>query len=307
MIRFCNQPRYLLRLLLAVALVLPMTVTGEEQAREAPALEKKPAAGEEPAPAPKPASELEAALERLKLPGVKINMKERCVDVESHICLEAGMLELIACTVDSKEHESIIAIDALPKHVHTALLLLGARPGNPAMRKAIDDEGMRWIDIPPQGDPVDVFLVVNDEEGKPVERPISDFLVPSEEFEGGPADGEDAKFPTHTFLFAGSVLHGDGEGPRKYLSDLSGNVISISTFGDEVLCLPGIHSHANGRLAWQVDGTHLPGVGGKVTLRLRPQIAGRAPGQSKPRPATPSPDPNKTEGPAAPHSNDEHK
>jgi hypothetical protein len=64
----------------------------------------------------------------------------------------------------------------------------------------------------------------------------------------------------------------DGPGPRKYLSDLSGNVISIATFGDELLCLPGMHSDDNEALEWQVNATGLPAVGSKVTLRLRPQL-----------------------------------
>jgi hypothetical protein len=49
-------------------------------------------------------------------------------------------------------------------------------------------------------------------------------------------------------------------------------VISIATFGDELLCLPGVHSHENGSLMWQVDATELPKVGTKVTLRLRPRV-----------------------------------
>jgi len=84
----------------------------------------------------------------------------------------------------------------------------------------------------------------------------------------------DIEFP-HTFLFAGSLLRSNGPGPRKYLSDLSGNVITIATFGDELLCLPGIHGQQNGALMWRVDPSKLPRVGTKVTLRLRP----------KPRPA----------------------
>jgi len=67
-------------------------------------------------------------------------------------------------------------------------------------------------------------------------------------------------------------LYGDGPGPRRYLSDDSGNVISLSTFGDEVLCLPEIHSHDNRALMWRVNAKALPAVGSGVTLRLRPQI-----------------------------------
>ena len=70
-------------------------------------------------------------------------------------------------------------------------------------------------------------------------------------------------------------LYGEGEGPRRYICDESGNVISISTFGDELLCLPGIHGHANGMLMWEVDGDDLPQIGSKVTLRLRPKGGAR--------------------------------
>lgn len=218
-------------------------------------------------------SAYEEALKKLKLPGVEINLKERSVDVSSTVCLGGGALELIACTKDTKEHESIIMIEAVPKHVHTALLLIGAKPGSPAMRKPLDKEGTRWIDVPPSGGPVDVSLVFPDKDGKIVERPISDFIVAiDDESVESVEDSKKERFPTNTFLFAGSVLHGEGDGPRQYLCDSSGNVISIATFGDELLCLSGVHDDANGHLMWQIDNTHLPPVGTKVTLRLRPQF-----------------------------------
>lgn len=115
----------------------------------------------------------------VKLPGLVINLEERCVDLEGSVCLDRGYLELIACTKGSKEHESIVAIEARPMHIHAALLLLGANPGNPAMRRPIDEQGSRWIDVPPKGDPVDVSLVFKNREGKMVERPISDFVARS--------------------------------------------------------------------------------------------------------------------------------
>ena len=225
----------------------------------------------------------EEALKKLKLPGVEINLKEKCVDVASTVCLGEGALELIACTKDTKEHEAIVMIEAIPKHVHTALLLIGARPGNPAMRKPIDKEATRWMDIPPSGGPVDVSLVFPDKEGKIVERPISDFIV-GNDHEAGAVGGEvkEERFPTNTFLFAGSILHGEKDGPRQYIADSSGNVISITTFGDELLCLADFHDNANGALMWQIDSTHLPAVGSKVTLRLRPQFQKPAPEGEKP-------------------------
>ena len=108
-----------------------------------------------------------------------------------------------------------------------------------------------------------------------VEHPISDFVarsdVQTDELAAEQDQAEEnCEFP-NTFLFAGSQLRDNGPGPRQYLADLSGNVISIATFGDELLCLPGTHTKDNNALMWRVDASKLPKVGSKVTLRLRPQ------------------------------------
>lgn len=212
---------------------------------------------------------LQDAIQAVKMPGIAINPVERVVDVDAEVCLDEGALELIACTKDSKEHESIVVILARPSHVHAALLLLGARNGHPAMRRPLDPEMTRWQDIPATGDLIDVSLAWKKEDGTLVERPLSDFLMRSEE-EGAPADDKKdrEKFP-NSFLFAGSHLGDEAETPRKYLAEVSGNVISISTFGDELLCLSDIHGHENQALAWQIDPTHLPKKHTKVLLRLR--------------------------------------
>jgi hypothetical protein len=75
----------------------------------------------------------EKALRKLSMPGILLNLEERCVDVNATVCLREGLLELLACTKNSKEHESILVMNARPMQVHTALLLLGSRPGTPAM------------------------------------------------------------------------------------------------------------------------------------------------------------------------------
>jgi hypothetical protein len=261
------------------------------------AMASGPSFGAEPAPANGPPAgnpreipaDLRAAVGKLEMPGVKINLDEWCVDVDSRVSLREGLLELIACVKDTKEHESIIAIEAKPSHVHTALLLLGAKPGSPASQQPIDDEMTDFRFIPPSGSPVDVFLVIPAPEGKQVELPISDFIKAADDQDASvepAAEDQRARFPTHTFLFAGSTLVGEGDGPRHYLCDTEGNVISISTFGDELLCLPGFHEQANDALMWQVDGARLPEIDGKVILRLRPSD-GKKP---------PSPEADRTKG-----------
>lgn len=243
----------------------------------APAAEERPVRGEDRVAEQRRSNPaLEAAIKKLKMPGLAINLDECCVDIASTICLDKGMLELVACTKGTKEHESIVAIEARPTHIHTALLLLGARAGNPAILQPPKGEDQGWTDIPPRGDAVDVLLVFPDMTGRPVAHPISKFITRAAsetEPPGNAVEGQKpaGRFPTHTFLFAGSRLIGGGPEPRKYLSDESGNVISVVTFGDELLCLPGVHSDQKASLQWQVNAADLPPVGTKVTLRLRPQ------------------------------------
>jgi hypothetical protein len=249
--------------------------TGKGAPRAVDGSPKQPATPPLPADSPSPGGSPAGGDQKtdgpaLKLPGLTLNAKERCVDIEATICLDDGALELVACIKDSKEHESIIAVEALPIHIHTALLLLGAKNGNPPARRPLNEELTRWADLPPRGDLIDVFLEFKDATGKLTERPISDFIARSAEHAPEPGAGEDPppRFP-HTFIFAGSLLVDNGPGPKEYLADRSGHVISIATFGDELLCLPEVHSQDNGALMWRIDPTHLPKPGTKVTLRLR--------------------------------------
>lgn len=213
----------------------------------------------------------------VNLPGIEIHAEKGMVDVDGQIALTDGLLELIACTEGTKEHEAIVRIDAKPIHVHTALLLIGARNGNPAMRKPINEEKTRWMHYRPSGQPIEVSLVLKDAEGKKVERPINDFIrrtegdpyMPDMGLETEESDEENEAFP-NVFLFTGSHLIEDEKGNKQYLADQSGHVITISTFGDELLGLADIQSRENGELVWEVDPTHLPPLDTEVTLRLRP-------------------------------------
>jgi hypothetical protein len=86
----------------------------------------------------------------------------------------------------------------------------------------------------------------------------------------GNPDKDEARKRLKVFLFAGSHLIGQEGTPKTYLADQSGSVISLSTFGDELLCLPQIYGHENHALRWEVNPKHLPQVGTQVLLRIKP-------------------------------------
>ena len=224
-----------------------------------------------------PPQSLKEALEKLNLPGIKINVEEWSVDVNATVALRDGLLELVACTKDTKEHESIVAIEAKPSHIHAALLLLGAEPGNPAVRKIVGEgPDSRFIDLPPRGGMVDVYLVLDTPDGKK-EYPITEFIEMARDeydYAGNPVEHEKEAepFPSHSFMFTGSVLVEQEEGqPRSYIADYSGHVITLVTFGDEMMSKPGFHDDANHALMWQVNNEKLPELDAPLTLRFKPQ------------------------------------
>lgn len=231
------------------------------------------------APGQEPLSEQEA-VEQLDWPAITINLERQSVDIDALVSLRNGMLELIACSKGSKEHESIVCTEALPSHIHASLLLLRAKPGNPAKSELIDPTKSKWQHTPPTGSEVEVYLVVEDEEGHTQELGIDQFIrrfsrhhEPLSEGQT-PDKSQDRAFPTKTFLFAGSEILKRPEHKPLYICDNTGNLISIVTFGDEVLCLPEINPHSNSSLVWEVEPLHLPPLGTKVTLRLVPKNDG---------------------------------
>ena len=216
------------------------------------------------------------------LPGVKVDLRRRIIDIEAVVCLDEGPLELIACGRGSKEHESIVSLASRAMHIHTALLLIGAVNGHPASRRQLLGDDAEWEWVSPQGDEIEVWMVLPSKCGPLAERPISEFVVKTKELLDE-VDGQTLNSPedrrrlkegkveslTHRFLFAGSILRDNRTGTRQYLADLSGNYISIATFGDELLCLPSLESKSNDALSWQIKPDSLPAVGTAVQLRLK--------------------------------------
>ncbi|UCE61208.1 MAG: hypothetical protein JSU63_05560, partial [Phycisphaerales bacterium] len=58
-------------------------------------------------------------------PGVKIDWQRRVVEVDASVVLREGPLELLACSPQTREHESILAVRARPLHIYQAMGLIG--------------------------------------------------------------------------------------------------------------------------------------------------------------------------------------
>lgn len=260
------KDRYTAALVLMLLVGLAGVALGEGAAP--PSAAASGAKAEQP-PATEPPEEAGVSESRylgeLKFPGLRINVEAGYLDIEAEICLDKGGLELVACKVGTKEHESIVSVAAQPLHIHTALLLLGMESGSPAMpaEGGQGDSDFRAA----QGQLIEVFLVMEGGDGEPEEFPISDFITRAV----GPGAAEDSdlyEFP-NAFVFAGSILQPNREDKLVYIADYSGHVISVVTFGDEVIGLPEIRRPDYSNMMWMIDPTILPAVGTKVTLRFR--------------------------------------
>jgi hypothetical protein len=89
---------------------------------------------------------------------VLLDKKGNRVLLKTHVVLRQGALEMLCCLKQTKEHESILSLDAKAYVVHTGLLALNAKPGKPFH---FDTEYH-----PPTGQKIDIFLNWTDDEGK---------------------------------------------------------------------------------------------------------------------------------------------
>ncbi len=89
---------------------------------------------------------------------VLLDAKGKKLLLRSHVVLREGLLEMLVCLKQTKEHESLLSVDMQAQIVHAGLLALGAQPGTP----------VRWE---PEfraatGQQIDIFFTWNDDQGK---------------------------------------------------------------------------------------------------------------------------------------------
>ncbi|MCA8989368.1 MAG: hypothetical protein KDA78_17090, partial [Planctomycetaceae bacterium] len=60
-----------------------------------------------------------------------LDSNTKSVWLRAHVVLQEGILEMLCCPDQTKEHESILATNCSGQAIHTALLAIGAEPGSP--------------------------------------------------------------------------------------------------------------------------------------------------------------------------------
>jgi hypothetical protein len=217
--------------------------------------------------------------------GVIVYPDRPAVHLESLVCIEAGWLEQIACAPGTREHESLVVPDATPSQVHAALLGAGFEPGRPG-RWSIEDGEFAFVS--PEGSALRIDVRHERDTGEVVEEPIRNWI---RDHLGR------REFPDEPWIFGGSQIRPNPEwmGPGEhYVADLTGSIIGLVTFGDEVIGYSTVLADAAAVQApeWEANAGYIPPVGTKVTLIIRPWECAETPTAETrrvPRRETPKP------------------
>ncbi|REJ90379.1 MAG: hypothetical protein DWQ34_17530 [Planctomycetota bacterium] len=90
---------------------------------------------------------------------VLLDLANKRLLLKTRVALREGVLEMLLCKAQTKEHESILAIDSQAYVIHAGLMALGAEPGSPArFRKEFE---------PPTGQEVELYVNWTDEQNRP--------------------------------------------------------------------------------------------------------------------------------------------
>ncbi len=192
------------------------------------------------------------------VPGIRIDRVRSTVEIDAVVCIDAGWLEQIACSPQTREHESLVTIASRPRDVHAALLLLGLEPGAPGSWTFENDV---LALVPPRGPRLSVEVRWIAADGTARREPIGRWV--REARSGVELDS--------SWYFAGSVLEPARDGRSAlYVADQSGSIIGLVTFGDEVIAFPAILPDQEGvaPLEYEAWTERLPPIGTPVTVLL---------------------------------------
>ncbi len=182
-----------------------------------------------------------------------IDPKRKLVIVDGKVCLRQGQLEMFACPKQTKEHESIVAVDCKPRFVHAGLLAVGARQGHPVQ---FDPKY-----VPASGTVIDIWVLWRDAEGKKQKARAQQWV----------RNTGTGKEMDYEWVFAGSGLWKDAATGEQFYYGDAGDFICVSNFPSATLDLPVESTQANANLLFEAFTERIPPKGTMVRLVLSPR------------------------------------
>lgn len=120
-----------------------------------------------PKPTQLPADLLDKTVRPLNKEGtVLIDVPRKKIFLKSTVSLRSGALEMLVCLKQTKEHESVLALEGQAYTIHTALVALGMTEGKAArwLPPKTDNDEPKFE--PAEGQKIDIFVHWRDTDGK---------------------------------------------------------------------------------------------------------------------------------------------
>jgi hypothetical protein len=181
-----------------------------------------------------------------------VDVNKKRVIVDGYIAVNEGPLEMFACPVGTKEHESVVAVLSKASYVHAGLLAVGAVQGTTVSRLPEYR--------PATGQRIAIWVVWRDSEGQVKKTKAQQWV---KNIVSGNALDLD-------WVFAGSRFWKDPESSiERYEAD-SGDLVCVSNFPTATLDLPVESSDANASLQFNAFTEHIPPRGTPVRVIFTP-------------------------------------
>lgn len=200
-------------------------------------------------------------------PHVRVNAAGNAVRFDGVVPIDAHdrrapwvFLEVVVCSPDTKEHEALVMTEAIPSHVHAALLLVGLEPGSPG-DWTVDNDQLRAT--PPRGDELRVTLTFHDDHG------VEHSVRPEDMVVNAHTGARFGAARAGKWVFAGSRII-SREGERLYDADGAGTLVGLTTFGSETVAWSEVISPEAGveEPVWIADAKTTPPVGTRITVTI---------------------------------------
>lgn len=183
---------------------------------------------------------------------VWVDRKQQRVYADGYVAMQDGPLEMFACPIGTKEHESVIATLARSREMHAALLAIGAKPGTP----------VSFVPnfVPATGQRIRVWVCYRDSEGKFKAIDGRSWIQKHETDQHMKPD----------WVFGGSGFWKDESTGREFYRADSGDMICVSNFSSAMLDVPIASSAEANELEYVPYTSRIPKRGTPVRLVLVP-------------------------------------
>ena len=182
-----------------------------------------------------------------------VDFAAKQVIAAGNICMNAGPLEVFACPRRTKEHESVVSVNALASQIHAALIAIGAEPGHP----------VKWQEeYQAATGPVIKIDVIWSKDGEQKKRQAQQMVL----------NVKTGKPMEENWVFGGSATFTDEESGETYYFGDSGELVCLSNFSTATLDVPVKSSDANEGLLYEANTKNIPDFNTKVYLVFKPEL-----------------------------------